>query len=46
MGTPPFILELNKQVGETILNIDTNNDGIPDENIDINGDNVPDYNVK
>jgi hypothetical protein len=44
-GTPPNILELNKEVNETIINKDTNGDGIPDVNIDINGDDIPDFNV-
>jgi hypothetical protein len=41
----PIILELNKQVNGKILNIDTNNDGIPDSNIDINADDKPDYHI-
>jgi hypothetical protein len=35
---PSLILELNKQTTNGILNIDGNDDGIPDVNIDMDGD--------
>jgi hypothetical protein len=52
-GAAPTIVELNKKVGNHIINVDVHAsddttgvpDGIPDLNIDLNGDGIPEYNI-